>query len=969
MQTGSQTLAQSGDSRQWARTTDRAAAGAVIAGRYTLIESVGAGGMGEVWVADQTEPVKRKVALKLIKSGLDSRAVLQRFEAERQALAVMDHPNIARVLDGGLTDERQPFFVMELVAGSPLTKFCDNAKLAIRERLELFVAICQAVQHAHTKGIVHRDLKPANILVATVDGRPAPKIIDFGLAKALQGKLTDESLHTEFGAVIGTLEYMAPEQAEGASAEVDTRADIYSLGVILYELLTGLRPFDAKRLRRVALLEMVRTIREEEPLRPSSRLSTEESLPSLAAVRQIEPARLTKMLRGDLDWVVMKCLEKQPNRRYETANGLAREIERYLADEAVEASPPSVMYRLQKFVRRNKWPVIAGTSLVLALTAGAAVSTWQAVRASHARAEAIEALEATSRQRERAEAAAEKERTAKQLAESRQAETQAVLDFLQNRILAAARPKDQEGGLGSDVKLRDALHAALPFLDQGFADQPSIEAQLRVTIGMSFLHLGQAAIAAQSFQRALGLRESVFGLKNAETLHAMNRLGVSFASLGRHADARELFEKTWELRKALLGEDHRDTLSSMNNLALSYVALGRFADALQLIERALVLQRKSIGFDDPETLKSLNSLAICQGSLGRFGDAAKTLDELIALQTAKLGGEHPDTLKSMANLAVVYYELGDFSKALAINEKVLAIRRAKLGPDHPHTLWSMTTLANNYAKLNRHAEALKLGEEVLALSKAKLGPDHPDTLNCMHNLAISYADVGRHEDSLRLRQETVALRTAKLGADHPSTLSSKHNLANGLSTVGKHAEALKLREETLAARIAKLGPLHFDTFKSRKGVAESLLKLQKEDQALAMIDETLRLLVQAQSEGKQPVQRLLPELFDLRMQAQRQRNDVAGCRETAEKWEALNRTDAESLYTAGRFRAITATIAKSATGNDAEKAVDWLQKSIPAGLKNRQRIARESEFEILNDRDDFKKLLANLNPRDPAPKP
>ena len=322
--------------------------GVVIAGRYTLQEKIGEGGMGEVWVAKQTEPVKRKVALKLIKTGMDSRAVLQRFEQERQALALMDHPNIAKVLDGGLTPTGQPFFVMELVNGLPLTKFCDEARLTPKERLELFVPICQAVQHAHQKGIVHRDLKPANILVTMIDGKPVPKVIDFGVAKATAGKLTDESLSTQFGAVVGTLEYMSPEQAGFSGEDIDTRADIYSLGVILYELLTGLRPIDAKRLKKAALTEMIRIIREEEPSKPSTRLSTDESLPSLAALRQTEPRKLMALLRGELDWVVMKCLEKQRERRYETANGLARDIQRYLADEPVEARPPSAGYRLRQ---------------------------------------------------------------------------------------------------------------------------------------------------------------------------------------------------------------------------------------------------------------------------------------------------------------------------------------------------------------------------------------------------------------------------------------------------------------------------------------------------------------------------------------------------------------------------------------------------------------------------------------------
>jgi serine/threonine protein kinase len=357
-------------------------AGVIVARRYVLESKLGEGGMGEVWAAKQTQPIKRRVALKLIKPGMDSKAVLGRFEQERQALALMDHPNIAKVLDAGLTPTGQPFFVMEIVVGLPLNRFCDEAKLGVRERLELFVPICQAVQHAHHKGIVHRDLKPANILVAMIDGRPVPKVIDFGVAKATSGALTEESLATQFGAVVGTLEYMAPEQAGMTGQDVDTRADVYSLGVVLYELLTGLRPIDAKRLRKAAVTEMIRILREEEPSKPSTRLSTDESLASSAAVRKIDPSRLMALLRGELDWVVMKCLEKQRDRRYETANALARDIQHYLADEPVEARPPSAGYRLQKFVRRHKGQVIASTAVAVALMVGVAAVVTVQLRAN-----------------------------------------------------------------------------------------------------------------------------------------------------------------------------------------------------------------------------------------------------------------------------------------------------------------------------------------------------------------------------------------------------------------------------------------------------------------------------------------------------------------------------------------------------------------------------------------------------------
>src|SRR5262245_46023736 len=352
------------------------APGAVVAGRYKLLERVGEGGMGEVWMAEQTEPVRRKVALKLIKPGMDSRAVLARFDAERQALALMDHPNIAKVLDAGTTEDRRPFFVMELVRGVPITRFCDERKLTPRQRLELFVPVCQAVQHAHQKGVIHRDLKPANVLVAPYDGRPVPKVIDFGIAKAAGQPLTEKTLFTGIGAVVGTPEYMSPEQAELNNADIDTRSDVYSLGILLYELLTGTTPLTRKRLKEAALLELLRLVREEEPPRPSTRLSTTDELPTVAANRGMEPRKLSGLVRGELDWIVMKALEKDRSRRYETASGFALDVQRYLADEPVLACPPSAGYRLRKFGRRNRASLITALTVFVALLAAVGGIGW-----------------------------------------------------------------------------------------------------------------------------------------------------------------------------------------------------------------------------------------------------------------------------------------------------------------------------------------------------------------------------------------------------------------------------------------------------------------------------------------------------------------------------------------------------------------------------------------------------------------
>ena len=374
--------------------------GLVLAGRYKLVEPIGEGGMGTVWMAQQVEPVRRPVAVKLIKAGMDSRAVLARFEAERQALALMDHPNIAKVFDAGLTADGRPFFVMELVKGVPITQFCDARKLTPRERLELFVPICQAIQHAHQKGIIHRDIKPSNVLVALYDDRPVPKVIDFGVAKAAGSPLTDKTLMTGFGAVVGTPEYMSPEQASFNQLDVDTRSDVYSLGVLLYELLTGSPPHPRKELEKAGLLEILRVVREQEPPQPSVRLSTSQMLASIAAVRGTEPARLARLVRGELDWLVMKALEKDRTRRYDTANAFAAEVQRYLAGEPVQAVPPSTGYRLRKFYRRNRVGVLTAAVFAVLLLAGAAVSGWQAVVASRAEKVANDERDAAGRARD-----------------------------------------------------------------------------------------------------------------------------------------------------------------------------------------------------------------------------------------------------------------------------------------------------------------------------------------------------------------------------------------------------------------------------------------------------------------------------------------------------------------------------------------------------------------------------------------
>jgi serine/threonine protein kinase len=469
-------------------------AGAII-GPYKLLEQIGEGGMGVVYMAEQQTPVLRRVALKIIKPGMDTRKVIARFEAERQALALMDHPHIAKVLDAGTTEGCRPYFVMELVKGIPITQYCDEHRLTPRQRLKLFIPVCEAVQHAHQKGVIHRDLKPTNVLVADYDERRVAKIIDFGVAKAIDQRLTEKTLFTEFGLVVGTIDYMSPEQAKLNQLDIDTRSDIYSLGVLLYELLTGSTPFDRQRLRSAAFDEMLRIIREEEPPRPSTRLSTRGTSAAIAANRGTEPARLGRIVRRELDWIVMKAIDKDRSRRYQTAGALARELQHYLDDEPVEACPPSPAYRLHKFVRRNRASVAVVVLVGAALVLGSGVSVWQALRAGRAEQVAkghLLAEREANRQTERARAKADEAR--------REAERQRdrALDAEENaqaNLLKARRAVDDYFTLVSESPLlevpglqplrRQLLEAALRYHKEFLAQHPE-NPQLEADVAASF---------------------------------------------------------------------------------------------------------------------------------------------------------------------------------------------------------------------------------------------------------------------------------------------------------------------------------------------------------------------------------------------------------------------------------------------------------------------------------------------------
>jgi tetratricopeptide (TPR) repeat protein len=842
-------------------------AGQVFAERFQILRKLGEGGMGQVWLADQISPVRRQVALKLIKAGMYDEAVVQRFQSERQALAIMDHPVIAKVFDAGTTPQGQPYFVMEYVPGLPITEYCDQKKLRISERLDLFIQACEGVQHAHQKAIIHRDLKPANILVIEVDGKPVPRIIDFGLAKATGPLVAGVSLFTQFGQFMGTPGYISPEQADPAVQDIDTRTDVYSLGVVLYVLLTGSQPIDTKQWKQQPLDELLRKLREDEPPAPSTRVNSDRNTSAATAdARGTEPRQLVSQLRGDLDWITMKALEKDRRRRYGTPSEIAADLRRYLNHGPVEARPASTGYKVRKYLRRHAALAAGAAAVFVVLAGGIVASTTQAIRANRAGRAALEerdrAVQAEARiriERDRAtvaDHAATRDRNRafeeKERADEEAASAKTVNNFLQNDLLAQASAYTQARPNASpdpDLKVRTALDRAAAGIEGKFAKQPLVEASIRRTIGVTYAGLGIYPEAQLQLEKALELRRSVLGDEQPDTLIVDQNLALVYLERSEYSKAEALYKKTLETQRRILGEQHPDTLTSMFGLADVYRHEEKPAQAEPLLASVLKARRRVLGDNHPETFASMYALGVLYQQQGRFAQAEPLVKGALDGQHRKLGEGHPETLLSMNSLASLYVSEGKYAQAEPLYMEALEIERGALGEQHRNTIFTLNSLAFLYDAEGKYAQAEPLYLRTLEVQRRVLGEEHDDTLSTTFSLATVFKEEGKYGQAEQLFLKTLEVRRRRVGEEHPDTLRLTNNLASLYTSEGKYGQAESLFAKVFEIRSRVLGPDDRHTLLSMNNLAEIYEIQGKYAQSEPLLTRALELRRRTLGEG------------------------------------------------------------------------------------------------------------------------
>ncbi|HKI85653.1 MAG TPA: serine/threonine-protein kinase, partial [Thermoanaerobaculia bacterium] len=745
-------------------------------GPYRLLRLLGEGGMGVVYEAAQREPVRRRVALKLIHVGLRTREVLARFELERQALALMSHSNIARVLDAGSSADGRPFFVMELVEGQPITDYCDRNRLTIRERLRLFSSVCRAVQHAHQKGVIHRDLKSSNVLVAVENGRPVAKVIDFGVAKAIDQRLTEKTLFTELGRIVGTPESMSPEQAR-MDPDIDTRTDVYSLGVLLYELLSGSPPF---RFKGSSYSEIQRIIGEEEPPRPSARVTQIDQAPAVAAARRTDVRVLRRELRRELDWIVLKALEKDRGRRYETARDLAADIDRYLADQPIEAGPPGATYRARKFVRRHRIGVTAVAAAALALIAFSGMTAVQSSR--------------VARQRDRA---------------------QRVSSFL----IDLFRVSDPSRARGNSITAREILDRGAARITSGLAGEDEIQATLLDTMGQVYTNLGLYAQAQPLLLRALtlrrktaaarddpavadslvhvatvlskeghaqaaeamlreafDLRQRLFGRSSAEVADCLRRLGIEAQAENQFAKAERLYGEALAIERRALGPVNPEVADTLLYLGALKRTEGEYDAAEGLLRQALSISRQAGGAKSPQSATIESQLARVLQSKGAYGEAEREYRAALNLRRKIFGDEHPDVAASLNALATLRYDRGDAAGAEPLYRQALAIQEKALGKNHPRLASTLNNLALVLQHQHQDREAEALFRRALAINREAYGEEHWKVAGNLVNLGRLLHQEDRFDDARKLYLEALSIQRKVLGREHPHCAYSLSNL-------------------------------------------------------------------------------------------------------------------------------------------------------------------------------------------------